>query len=237
MAANVFALKNRQTIRSSVNPYDKATIISIFPKEIREHKATIQPGFFHIKSGSYDSPSILIVEPSSWFREVDENQPLLEIPESSIKIADSIVRDYCNGYLGCNMGDRMLGLFYVPGEYKSIELFRKAKFGENQLITGQDLLDAANVKQNNWFNELIKIADTDWARTNGNPRAVSDDARLAARLLGRSDKAWLKDFQAAELIQCTACGQLRNPRFPVCQHCNRVIDETLAKTLGIKTAV
>lgn len=234
---NVFALKNRQTVRSAVNPYDKATIVSIFPKDIRETKSTIQPGRFYIKAGSYENPSLLVVEPSSWFREMDENNPLLEIPESSIKIADSIVRDYCNGYLGCNMGDRMPGLFYVPGEFKTVELFRKAKFGENQLINGQDLIDAADKKQKSFFNELIKIADTDWARTNGNPRAVSDDARLAARLLGREDKAWLKDYQATELIQCTACGHLRNPRFPVCGNCNRVIDETLAKQLNIKTAV
>jgi hypothetical protein len=190
MAANVFALKNRQTIRSAVNPFDKATIVSIFPKDIKEVKTTLLPGTFYISKGTYEFPSLLVVEPSSWFREVDENQPLLEIPESSIKIADSIVRDYCNGYLGCNMGDRMPGLFYVPGEFKSIDVFRKHNFSEH--VKGQDLIDAAKVKQNNFFNELIKVADTDWARTNGNPRSVSDDARLAARLLGRTDKAWLR---------------------------------------------
>lgn len=231
---SVFALKNKQTVRSAVNPYDKATIVSIFPKNIKEVKVTILPGTFQIKAGSYENPSLLVVEPSSWFREVDENQPLLEIPESSIKIADSIVRDYCNGYLGCNMGDKMPGLFYVPGEFKSAEVFKKHPFSEK--IKGQDLIDAAKKKQDNFFNELIKIADTDWARTNGNPRAISDDARLAAKLLGRDDKPWLKDFQATELVQCVACGHLRNPRFPVCGNCNRVVDEELAKKLNIKVA-
>lgn len=234
MSTSVFALKNRRTIRSAVNPFDRATIVSIFPKVIKVHNPTIQPGFFHIPSGNYTNPAILVVESSSWWREVNENEPLLEIVESSIKVADSIVKDYTNGYLGCNNGNSILGLFYVPGEFKSVDAFRKHKFSE--VISGQNLLDDAKKKQDNFFNELIKIADTDWARTNGNPRAISDDARLAAKLLGRDDKPWIKDYQAAQLVQCIACGHLRNPQFPVCGNCNRIVDEDLAKKLNIKIA-
>lgn len=232
---NVFAINNRRTHRSETNPMDKATIVSIFPKNIVEKKPTIEPGVFNIKPGSFINPSLLVVGPSSWWKDVGENEPLLEIPESSIKIADSIVRDYCNGVLGCNMGDVMPGLFFVPGEFKTVKQFREAKFGE--VVTGDDLLNKANEKQRKWFDRLIMIADTSWARTNGNPLSIPDDARIAARELGRNDKPWLKDFQVAELIQCVACGQLRNPAYPVCQHCNRVIDTKLADKLGIKTAV
>src|SRR5690606_5117854 len=107
----------RRTIRGPVNPMDKSTIVSIYPKEIDETKCTITPGRFIIPPGSYVRPSTLVVGPSSWWREIDEEQPLLEIPVSSIQLADSVLKDYCNGILGCNMADAMPGLFYVPGEY------------------------------------------------------------------------------------------------------------------------
>ena len=109
------APSNRRTIRAPVNPLDKSTVVSILPKPISERKATIQPGTFELPPGSFDKPSILVVGPSSWWREVDEGQPLLEIPVASVIIADSIVKDYCNGLLACDMGDRMPGLFYLPG--------------------------------------------------------------------------------------------------------------------------
>ena len=108
---------HRRTIRAPVNPMDKSTIVSILPKFISERKATIQPGTFEITPGSFEKPALLVVGPSSWWREIDENQPLLEIPVSSIQVADSVVKDYCNGLLACNMSDMMPGLFYLPGEY------------------------------------------------------------------------------------------------------------------------
>src|SRR6187399_2848659 len=112
----------RRTIRAPINPMDKSTVVSILPKEIHERKATIQPGFFDLAPGTFDNPSILVVGPSSWWREIDENQPLLEIPVSSIQIADSVVRDYCNGILACNMADQQPGLFYIHGEWTAKDL-------------------------------------------------------------------------------------------------------------------
>ena len=103
--------------RAPVNPLDKSTIVSILPKPINERKATIQPGFFNLAPGIIRESSYFSSWAVIWWREVDENQPLLEIPVSSIQIADSMVRDYSNGLLACNMGDMMPGLFYIPGEY------------------------------------------------------------------------------------------------------------------------
>src|SRR5258708_2992817 len=118
----------RRTIAAPVNPLDKCTIVSIYPREIRETKPTIQPGKFHILAGSIKKPSILIVGPSSWWKEIDEEQPLLEIPNSSIQVADSIVKDYCNGLLGCNMGESMPGIFWVPGAWNLTQV--KEKFSD-----------------------------------------------------------------------------------------------------------
>lgn len=215
----------RRMIRGPVNPLDKSTIVSIYPKEIDEVKHTISPGRFIISPGSIERPSVLVVGPSSWWREIDEDQPLLEIPTSSILIADSIVKDYCNGILGCDMAGKMPGLFYIPGEVDYTTL--KTKF--------KDELEKAAIKQKAWYAELVKMADSLWARSNGNPLAISDDMRLAARELSFNSKDWLKDHQMVEMVRCHACGSLKNPQYPVCSTC-RAVDSTNPQAKNIKFA-
>lgn len=207
-----FKSMNRRTIRGPVNPLDKSTIVSIYPKDIREVKITLSPGEFIIRPGSYDSPSLLVVGPSSWWREIDEDQPLLEIPVSSIQIADSVVKDYCNGILGSDMSEAMPGLFYVPGE-QTVQTIRKSY---------QHELDKAQKRQQNFFSVLVKLADALWARSNGNPLAISDDMRLAAKELNLQTKDWMKDFQMVEMVRCKACGSLKSPMYPVCATCHAI---------------
>lgn len=216
----------RRTIRAPVNPMDKSTVVSILPKPIYERKITIQPGVFEIAPGSFEKPAILVVGPSSWWRETDLDQPLLEIPVSSIQIADSIVTDYCNGLLACDMAGKMPGLFYLPGEI-TVQVLKTQHM---------NLLLKAQMTQKAWFMELVRIADIMWSRTNGNPLAISDDARLACRELNITNKPWLGDIQTAELVRCVACGSLRNPQFPVCQTCKAVVDKDKAKELNLTFA-
>jgi hypothetical protein len=59
----------RRIIRSAPNPTDKSTIVSIFPRLVDEIKHTIQPGRFIIMPGSVEKPSILVIGPSSWWRD------------------------------------------------------------------------------------------------------------------------------------------------------------------------
>lgn len=216
----------RRMIRGPINPMDRTTVVSIFPREIDETKHTISPGRFIIPAGSYEKPALLTVGPSSWWREIDEDQPMLEIPVSSIQVADSIVRDYCNGILACNMADTMPGLFYIPGEIKISDLVKNYK-GE---------LDKANARQRNWYAVLIKLADSLWARSQGNPLAISDDMRMAAKEMGIQTKDWMKDFQMVETVRCKACGALCNPMFPICPNCKAINDPVKAKELGLTFA-
>lgn len=213
----------RRTIRAPVNPADVSTIVSIFPKLIDERKHTIQPGQFIIQPGSLEKPSLLVVGPSSWWRELDEEQPLLEIPVSSIQIADSVVKDYCNGILACNMSDCMPGLTYFSGEW-TLDKIKKEKSLEITVL---------NLRQRNWYTALVKIADTLWARTNGNPLTISDEMRLAAKELNLTSKEWFKDQEAIELTRCKMCGTLRNPAYPMCANCKHIDNEIRAKELGL----
>ena len=222
----ILSLNRRQTVRAPTNPMDKSTVISIYPRQIVEVKPTIQPGKFIIPAGSFEAPGMLAVTSSSWWREIDEEQPLLEIPNSSIQVADSIVKDWCNGLLACNMNDTMPGITYLPGDISRGEL--KTKF-LHVLVKLRD-------NQNRWYQALVKLADTSWAKSNGNPLSISEDMRSAARELNLTNKEWMVDFTQMEMIRCIACGSMRNPAFPICQSCHAIIDKEKAKELGLTFA-
>lgn len=214
----------RRTMRGPDNPMDRCTIFSIYGKTIEEKKPTISPGFFRIPSGTYDNPGLLIVGPSSWWKEVDEEQPLLEIPHSSVQVANSIVNDYVNGLLGYGP-DQKPGLFFLHGEISPKELKSNAKYLSH--------LIKAKERQDNWYKALIHLADSMWARTNGNPLCIADDMRLAAKALNLTGKDWMQDFQMMETVKCIACGMPRNPAYPICPNCKMVVDKAMADKMGI----
>jgi hypothetical protein len=219
--------RNRQ-IRGPKNEFDRATIFSILPKEIKERKITLEAPDYCLEPGSPEKPTSLIVEPASWWREIDADQPLLEIPVSSVQIAESVVRDYSNGVIMCDMGERRPGLFFLPGRVSVDELKTKHK----------DILNLAIKRQENWFRALVKLADSFWARTNGNPMAISDDCRMAANMLKLMDRPWLLDYKLESVVlsACPACGTIRNNAFPVCANCKTVIDTDKFSKLGLKFA-
>lgn len=218
----------RKVIRSEPNPMDKSTIFSIYPRKVVDNHWTVQPGRFVIEAGSLESPSLLVVGSSSWWREIAENQPLLEIPNSSVTVADAVVNNYCNGLVGCNMKDAMPGLFWVPGNKALIDL----KVDPDLMA----LLELAKKKQHAYWLNLINLTDKFWARTNGNPLCVSDDARLAAEMTGAKNKDWMQNFTLVENTPCPACGTPRKSQFPVCGACHTIIDKERYNELGLQMA-
>lgn len=224
--AEIFRRK-RQT-RGPKNPMDQSTIFSILPKAINEKKPTLDPSEFVMEPGYPDKPVKLTIGSSSWWREIDLDQPLLEIPVSSVQVAESVVRDYINGIVMCDMGETRPGLFFLQGVVSVDELKKNHKA----------ILDQAITRQENWFKALIKLADAFWARTNGNPLAISDDCRLAAKMMNVEDRPWLMNYslQDVQIKACPACGTLRNSAFPVCQNCKTVIDLEKFNKLGLKFA-
>lgn len=222
--------KGRRVIRAPVNPMDKCTVVSIYPRPIDEVKPTIQPGKFHIDAGSYEKPAILVVGTSSWWKETDPEQPLLEIPQQSVQVADSIVRDWANGLFQCNMGDTMPGVFYVPGD-NDVDKIRTIK-NKNDIL----LLDDAQAKQKKWYEALVRAGDSLWARSSGNPLSISADMKLAAQDLGLTNKPWLVDYATLQLKKCPACGELRDSNFPVCKHCNTIVDPKQYDTMKLSAA-
>jgi len=195
--------------RMPINPIDRSTIISIYPKLIHEKKETIEPGIFDISPGRLDNPGILVVGSSSWWSYSGDTRPTIEVPISSVAIANSIIKDLQFEFSSVDAGP---GLFFVPGEVSLIEVKTKYKAK----------LEETNNKQRAWFLILTQLADSLWARAHGNPLCISDAMRLAARELNLNDKPWLKDFQTVELAPCKLCGTLKNPIYPICPNCKSI---------------
>lgn len=216
----------KMPLRMEPNPLDKATIVSVFPKDIYDFKPMVFPGLFQIPAAKQDDFQVVTIGPSSWFKEMEEGQPFLEITHSAVAMADSFIKDYC-AQLGCEMGTKMPGLFYLAGRVSKAEVREKYR----------DKIELAITKQRGFFENLVKIADVMWARTNGNPLGISDDAKLAATYLGLKDKVWLADFRSMELKPCLSCGELVNYNYPVCKHCKAIINKDLAAKLEIKFAL
>lgn len=217
----------RKTIRQAPNPMDRSTIVSVYPKDIKEVKHTIQPGVFHIPAGTSEKPTVVVIGPSSWWRDVNPDEPILEIPIHSIQIADSVINDYVQGLYAAKKGIAMPGLFFVPGALSVNDV----------KIHHKERLATAVAMQKQWFKNLIDIADVLWSRSNGNPLAISQDMRIAARELQMVDKPWMANSKNLQLEPCPACGFFRDNRFPVCSNCKTVVDVKSYKERGLQAAV
>jgi hypothetical protein len=226
MAGFDFKARNFSIHRVPKNPMDKSTIISAYPKDLDELKPTLQPGRFFIPKGSKDDVSTTTIGPSSWFKELNPDEPILEIVESSVTIAASIIMDYCSGLLGCDMSTAMPAMFWVPGDFKKAEV--KIKFASE--------IAEAIEKQKNWFKRLVDMADAFWIRSNGNPMSISEDMKLAATDLNLLDRPWLIDTQKYDLIKCPACGTLIGSNIIVCPNCKVILDEKKAAALKLTFA-
>jgi hypothetical protein len=211
-------------VMAGTNPYDKATLVSIFPQVVEEVKHTVYPGRFTIEPGTFEKPSILVIGSSSWFKVLGNGEPPLEVPVFASQMAESIIHDYCSGMLECDMGTAQPGLIFIPGEVTVTEVLSKYKVA----LTG------AKLKQDAWFSRLTRLADSLWARSNQNPLVIWDEMRLAARSLGY-DAPWIKDYQMVKMVKCFGCGGLKDPEYPICQHC-KTIDPNHPKAADIKTA-
>lgn len=205
--------RGRMPIKMPVNPADKSTVVSIYPWEINEFKETLIPGHFHLDSGSFENPAVLTVGTCSWYRDVNPEQELMEVQQQSVIVADSIVNDFCVGVFGYKKDVQSPGLFWVTGEHTSDSIKK------NHMSA---LLDAQK-KQRAWYLYLVQRADADWARSNGNPLAISDQAKRGAQELGLQ-KDWLRDFAKVEMINCVACGTMVKSNVIVCPNCKVVLD-------------
>lgn len=213
------------------NPADVTMLVSVLPKEIKEWKPTIFPGEFIIPAAIDGGFSLLKIEGTSWYLpSAIERMAPLEIQVNSLALAQAIVRDYASAIFESN-STQGPGLFYIPGEWTEKTILGYVDRVTKHTFT--NILDSVRAKQKRWFLAIIASADKEWARTNGSPIAITDDARLGAELLNLKDKPWMKDIQAAQLAPCPACGTMVNMNFAICMNCKTIVNQAKAKELGL----
>lgn len=210
-------------IRAQISELDKSTVVSIFPKQMKTTKVTVNPRRFIVPAGTIEKPGVLTVGTAIWIKHIYETEPeqMVEMPILSSQLADSIVNDFCSNVLGAGH-DRRPGLFWVIGTKTADQIVKEHK----------KEMQAAEGMQRNWYMELIKQADIDWVKYDGSPLAVSDTARMAAMEL-HLDKPWMQDIKRLAMGICPACGSQRATQFPVCKECKTIIDKEAYAKLGL----
>jgi hypothetical protein len=216
------------------NPSDVCTIVSCYPKEIRDNKVTTFPKLAPIPASPLNDYTLVIIEAVAWLRE-QQDGPMLEMYVTSKQAAESYIRDFVNGLVGYNPDQSAPGLFRCYGRWTRANIKTYIEPETNE--TFDQLLDKARTRQKNWFTELVRQTDSMWARSGGNPLVVGDDARMAAEVLGlKEQKPWMKDMVMMSMSNCPACGTTVNPNYPVCPNCKAIVNEEKAALIGLKFA-
>lgn len=217
------------------NPRDKSTIVSIYPREIVDVKPTLFPGRFVIPAAGLNDFSLLVIESSSYYLASRlERQPPTEIQVPSNVLAESIIHDSIPT-MNLVTSVKRPGVFWIPGAYdrnnirKYVDDYPESpSYGR----TFDDLLTTAKHWQQEYFTAVIDEADYFWAKTNGDPRSIPADAKLAAKLFGlEKTKPWMSNIIASELSSCPYCGEMINLTYPVCKFCHNTVNKSKADEL------
>ena len=214
------------------NPADKSTIVSVFPKAIIEDKPTIFPGHFVIPAAAQGDFSLTVIEGSSYYiPSMIEHMPPTEVQVNSAALALAIINDYLSATWLASKGVRGPGVFWIPGVHTRTSILTyKDELGR----TFQELKAEAERQQKAWFALIMDFADEVWARSNGNPKGIPEDARIAAEYLGvSSTKPWMENTMATALEHCPSCGEMINLSYPTCKHCHAIVNKEKAKELGL----
>ena len=196
----------------------EATVISIYPKEVREKKPGLIPEEYIIPPGTPKEPSSAIIGDATFFHHQPLGMPAFRSVAPGEEVAKSIVNDFIKAQLKYDTNSHP-GLMWIPGTMP-MDTFK---------FKHKDDLKALEQRQTRWFIALIKDADDDWRKFHQH-RMISDIQRFAAEQM-KLVREWMKVDEAADMLDCKACGT-RIPNFVVvCPNCRVIVDPEKAKGL------
>ncbi len=189
----------------------KATVVSMFPLEINEHKPGLYPGYFVIPAAPAGQLSYLAVGDAVYYQET-KNDIMTTVRTPFHVLAESIVSDFMRSQIGRIVDYAEPGIFWVPGAYRSERTIRE---------TFAEQVDDANRKQLKWYEELVKIADDTYSRTHRHT-SISALQRLAAQHLGYQRQWSIRTNDSANT--CKFC-KAETPYGAVkCPTCREILD-------------
>ncbi len=108
----------------------------------------------------------------------------------------------------------MPGLIAIRGDYTD------RKEVATKFITE---IMSARTAQNNWFMNLVAIADDIWSKSHS-PVAISDLQRSAARMLDYQ-RDWLNPLPSEQIEKCPVCKSAINVGALKCIACGHILDK------------
>lgn len=203
---------------------NKATVVSIFPFELKELKPGLHPGYFNIpKCESYDNPIIFHVGNSMYNIYLGDKRNFpVEVP--AIKVARSIADDVNHSMLESDE-DAHPGLMALEGIINELELKMKYK----------PKVESLKNTQTAWFRKLVVLADNDWQRYRVHS-CISDIQRKAAQMLNLS-REWLDVAKSDVPVVCPACKSLIPADALICKTCKVVLNPEAVKKFEFATSV
>src|SRR5665213_112910 len=181
----------------------KSTIVSMLHQELREEKPGLVPSIFIIKAGSMEKPSITHIKAAKHFVYLDGDRGSLPIRDASYEVARSIVEDYTSAQMGVTDGVYP-GICWFPGELYLKDIEHHETFGP--------MLAIVKIAHMRWLNELIRMADNDYAKYKQH-NVVSGFQRMIANIMKIDPKKhpWMSDDNALESDICPGCGNPVRP--------------------------
>ena len=199
------------------------TLISAVPRLIRESTPGLVVDFYYLNPAK-NGIEVLKVDDSFYYKPgLDGNSDKINTPAK--EICDSVVNGYNSSQVGFG-DDACPAFFYVEGEFTK----------ESASIKFKKEIEEAIRKQNNWFTNLVRIADDDWAATHRHA-AISDLQRHACKELGQEREwAFVPENDSKE-SKCPACGsKLLIPDAVVCAVCRSVLNPKKYAEMKFATA-
>lgn len=197
-----------------------ATVVSLLPFNLVESKPGLNPNEFIINKAENGRIGLTII-PNNVFYLINPD-PLAEakdvrnikVPVPAIEVAQSIINDYVNALLAVSPPDAVPGLIALSGDYTD----RK----EVATKFMKELMVARNT-QNNWFKNLIDMADDIWSKTHS-PVSISDLQRDACRMLDLK-RDWLSPLPSEFIEKCPVCKNSVNPGALKCVTCQHILNK------------
>ncbi len=207
----------------------KATIVSVCPFAISEHKAGFYPCSYTILAAEKGGLSVLPVVDGYFMVILDSDRPPLRVSTPAEDVAKSVISDYATAQLGYTH-DRGPGLFWVESHVEE-PIIRSLHSYE---------LQRAIERQDKWFEALILQADDEWAKFHQH-RMITDTQRHAAKHMDQ-DREWSDPTPKMEpTIECPVCLNKVSTRALLCGTCRVVMPGREAEleqfTFGPKPAV
>lgn len=176
----------------------QSTIVSMIHQDLREEKPGLVPNVFTVKGGTMEQPSVTHIKAAKHFVYLDGDRGSLPVRDASYEIARSIVEDYSSSQLGVSEGV-FPGLCWFPGKLTLDAIKANKEYAR--------ILETVRIAHMRWMNELIRMADNDFAKYKQH-NVVSGFQRKIAEIM-RCDvqkHPWMNTDNSLESDTCGGCG-------------------------------